>query len=925
MLTANEPSRRGSTLAPRLVAALAAVTLASVAPADPPARGAVDSPDWLGSIGDGIERLEYHFTGLAAERVGAPDRAQDLRSSIDAEGLVVRRRSTSSGCGGEGWTLGLRTARVGVDGVWAVLSAPALRVHENRVELDHGVLVEWFVNDPRGIEHGWTVREPLSGGALLQLEVGLAGELFYAAGEDPRSAVLVDTGGTGRLRYGGLRAWDATGRELDAWLLPRSGGFAVAVATSGAAFPLTVDPLLCGVDPPLEGNQSNSWFGFSVASAGDVNGDGHDDVIVGAPHYDASLSNQGRVFVFHGSASGVDSTPDWSAEVAQQGANLGQSVSSAGDLNGDGYDDVVVSAPLYDSYMVSDWGRAFVAYGSASGLGSLSAGFDEGHTSTSAPTFGGCVSKAGDVNGDGYDDVIVGVPGYSPVGVHWAGAAFVYNGSPAGLVLTPAWAAVGTLAQIQLGNSVAGAGDVDHDGYDDVVIGCENYLSPVSDPGRVYVYHGSSTGLGTSSATTLDGPQNGCDFGHCVAGAGDVNGDTYDDIVVGAPGYDNGQSNEGGAYVYLGSPQGIAASASWHGEGNQADAAYGQVVAGAGDVDGDGYDDLLVGVPYYDNGQTNEGRVYAFTGSSQGIHDPAAWTAEADHGDARFGFSLACAGDVNGDTYDDVIVGAWNLTGDQSSEGLAFLYHGHDEYPDCNENCVPDADDIAFGTSLDCNSDGVPDECQLGGNDCNGNGVPDDCELAGNDCNSNGVPDECEFDCDGNGLPDDCDIAAGAPDADGNGVIDGCEVGTPYCFGDGTGAGCPCGNYSSSAGRGCANSAGDGAILFATGTDSISAADLTLYLDGMPPSMPCLFFQARNQLSGITFGDGFQCAGGQLIRLMVRWADGDGFAYSVGDIAAKGMVVPGDTRQYQAWYRDPAGPCGHQCNTSNATSITWTN
>ena len=105
-----------------------------------------------------------------------------------------------------------------------------------------------------------------------------------------------------------------------------------------------------------------------MATAGDVNGDGYSDVIVGAPRYDNGQTDEGRAFVYHGSAAGLAPPPAWTAEGNQAGADFGGSVATAGDVNGDGYSDVIVGAPVYDNGQ-TDEGRAFVYHGSAAGLG----------------------------------------------------------------------------------------------------------------------------------------------------------------------------------------------------------------------------------------------------------------------------------------------------------------------------------------------------------------------------------------------------------------------------------------------------------------------------------------------------------------------------------------------------------------------------
>jgi hypothetical protein len=162
--------------------------------------------------------------------------------------------------------------------------------------------------------------------------------------------------------------------------------------------PDVVAPLRPRASWKAEGNQHGAHFGNSVDTAGDVNGDGYDDVIVGSYQYDNGQRNEGRAFVSYGSASGLSLTPDWTAESDQIGAWFGFSVGTAGDVNGDGYDDVIVGA--------ISTGHAYVYYGSASGL-SLTPDWTA-ESNQALAYFGSSVGTAGDVNGDGYADVIVG-------------------------------------------------------------------------------------------------------------------------------------------------------------------------------------------------------------------------------------------------------------------------------------------------------------------------------------------------------------------------------------------------------------------------------------------------------------------------------------------------------------------------------------
>jgi hypothetical protein len=154
----------------------------------------------------------------------------------------------------------------------------------------------------------------------------------------------------------------------------------------------------------------------------------------------------------------------------------------------------------------------------------------------------------------------------------------------------------------------------------------------------------------------------------------------------------------------------------------------------------------------------------------------------------------------------------------------------------------------------------------------------------------------------------------------------GVSPGTAFCIGDGGGTACPCGNISTNGG-GCANGSGDGNVLSASGSNSISAADLELSSANAIPSQPGLYFQGNNAINGGNgniFGDGLRCAGGGVIRLQVRFSDGTGGSATSIDIGAKGGVSAGDVKRYQHWSRDPnTSPCGSMFNLSNGIEITW--
>jgi hypothetical protein len=161
-----------------------------------------------------------------------------------------------------------------------------------------------------------------------------------------------------------------------------------------------------------------------------------------------------------------------------------------------------------------------------------------------------------------------------------------------------------------------------------------------------------------------------------VSCGGDVNGDGFDDVVIGASSAWNGEVNEGQAYLFLGSATGLSDTPAWTAEPNLQAIQFGTSVALVGDVDADGYDDVAVGAVNYDGGQLDEGRVYLYLGSSSGLAATEAWTAESDQRQSMYGFTMSTAGDTNGDGHADLLVGAFRYDAGQEDEGAVFVYLG---------------------------------------------------------------------------------------------------------------------------------------------------------------------------------------------------------------------------------------------------------
>jgi hypothetical protein len=466
----------------------------------------------------------------------------------------------------------------------------------------------------------------------------------------------------------------------------------------------------------VESNQANAQMGISVATAGDVNGDGYSDVIVGARFYDNVQPDEGAAFIYHGSASGISTTATAMLGSNQANAEMGISVASAGDVNGDGYSDVIVGADAFDNVQTNE-GAAFVYHGSASGIVTTVAAMVESNQANAVMGFS--VSSAGDVNGDGYSDVIVGAELYDN-GQTDEGAAFVYHGSATGINTTAAAMVESNQITAFMGVSVASAGDINGDGYSDVIVGARQYDDGEIDEGAAFIYYGSVSGMNTTTTTILETNQSSAIIAS-VASAGDVNGDGYSDVIIGSSGFDNGETNEGAAFVYHGSPDGLSATfVNTPDDCNQAFAEFGCSVASAGDVNADGFSDVIIGAYKYDDaGNIDEGRAFVYYGSAIGLSaTPNSTPDDANQPGAYFGWSVASAGDINGDGYGDVIIGAYQYDdGGNTDEGRAFIYRGSASglslTPDINPPDDADQPTAWFGFSVagagDVNGDGYGD------------------------------------------------------------------------------------------------------------------------------------------------------------------------------------------------------------------------
>jgi len=397
------------------------------------------------------------------------------------------------------------------------------------------------------------------------------------------------------------------------------------------------------IDPA--GEHDGDIFGSSIASVGDANGDGYDDIVIGANFY-PSEGGQGRAYLFFGGPA-IDSVADLVIP-SPAGATgwFGISVASAGDFNGDGYPDIIVGARNAGLP-----GKAFIYYGGPS----LDATPDltlTGEVTGSSTWFGNSVASAGDVNGDGFDDVIVGAPAYGP-GSTQVGRVYVFFGGSSPDAI-PDRAFTGPTTNDQLGWVVGRAGDMNGDGHPDVFATAPRYYAGGTNPGAAYVWFG-----GPGFDTIADLAIHGVALGDRITSAssvGDVNADGFSDLAI---------TRQDRAEVFFG--------------GTTLDAGPGLTIPGnfgsvaGGDMDGDGVDDIVLGASGDDAGGPDAGRVSVYFGGSavDAIED---MHFVGDGPNRFFGRGVATARRVDGPGPADLIVAAAQLDPEEFGYDAGRVY-----------------------------------------------------------------------------------------------------------------------------------------------------------------------------------------------------------------------------------------------------------
>ncbi len=339
----------------------------------------------------------------------------------------------------------------------------------------------------------------------------------------------------------------------------------------------------------------------------------------------------------------------------EAGAGLGWAAAPCGDVNGDGCADFLVASTSYTGTLYEQ-GRVQLFLGSPTGRFGPPAETwlgDQPQTSLALS-----MAVVGDTGG-GRTDLLISDGWVDPATHRQVGSVSLYRGRPGGFEQSASLRIFGTQDGARFGHRIAAVGDVNGDGYPDVLVSADHYTDRFPDEGAVFLYLGGPHGLSSIPAWAAYGGCRDGELGYRLVRVGDINHDGYDDILLGEPGWSRTRGNQGRVEIFYGGPGGPRLKPDWVLEGDQEGGLLGEVVVAAGDVNGDGCADFLVTQPGWSGRGVNEGRVMLFLGSPRGPSRSPAWVERGYGAYAHLGSGAAVPGDMDGDGVPDIVTGAW--------------------------------------------------------------------------------------------------------------------------------------------------------------------------------------------------------------------------------------------------------------------------
>ncbi|MFN3939790.1 MAG: integrin alpha, partial [Chitinophagales bacterium] len=386
-----------------------------------------DYATWEEQVFENIANAEYIFRPSAKNTFEATNRQNGARFFVSPQGFTTQNRKS----GNDKIQFSVSSIQSG-QVTFKPDEAPEI-LNEGQIlsYINDDYTIE-YINAPEGLRQNFIIHQPEKNSTEVTVRLQLDDAYTHAI---ENNKLIISKDGTEMMHYGDLRAFDATGTELYSEMILRENTLELAVNTSYAVFPVLIDPVSTTPDWSTEANQAGANMGFAVSTAGDVNNDGYDDVVVGAAAFDAGEMDEGKAYLFLGSASGLSPTAVWEDEGDNVGGLMGKSVAAAGDVNGDGYDDLLIGLGLYSGGQ-SQEGRAHIYYGNSTGVSATPDWFYEADQAGAGLGFP--LEGLGDVNGDGFDDIIIGANGFDAGQVD-EGRAYVFYGSASGLASTPDW------------------------------------------------------------------------------------------------------------------------------------------------------------------------------------------------------------------------------------------------------------------------------------------------------------------------------------------------------------------------------------------------------------------------------------------------------------------------------------------------------